>query len=155
MPDGVWGTKSRAAILAFRADNGLPIYAGVDADMLAILMVAPTREVGETRRDATVQDLREQGSRTIRDADQAREAGKVVTGVGAVLGVTEVVDQLSENVGVLTGLAEQIKPLQQFVTDNIWLVLIGVGAFIVWKSGLIQKWRLIDHQEGKNAGPGR
>lgn len=155
MPDGKWGTKSRAAVLAFRADNGLPIYAGVDADMLAILMIAPTREVGETRRDATVQDLREQGSRTIRDADQAREAGKVVTGVGAVLGVTEVVDQLSENVGVLTGLAEQIKPLQQFVTENIWLVLVGVGVFIVWKSGLIQKWRLIDHQEGKNAGPGR
>lgn len=145
----------RAAVLAFRADNGLPIYAGVDADMLSVLMIAPAREIAEPRRDATVQDLREQGSRTIRDADQAREAGKVVTGVGAVLGVTEVVDQLSENVGVLTGLAEQIKPLQQFVTDNIWLVLVGVGVFIVWKSGLIQKWRLIDHQEGKNAGPGR
>jgi len=153
-PDGVWGTKTRAAVLAFRADNGLPIYAGIDDDLLALLMVAPAREVADVRANATVEDLREQGSRTIQDADTAETAGKVATGVGVVVGAGELVDQLSEKVGILNGMAEQLQPVQAFITDNIWLVLLGVGGFVIWKSGLIKKWRLIDHQEGKNAGPG-
>lgn len=152
-PDGIWGTKSRAAVLAFRADNDLPIYAGVDKELLSALMLAPPRAIAETRAEATVEDLREAGSRTIHDADTTETAGKVATGVGIVVGAGEIVDQLSEKVGVLNGLADQLQPLQAFVTDNIWLVLIGVGGFVVWKSGLIKKWRLFDHQEGKNAGP--
>ena len=150
--DGKWGTRTRAAVLGFRADKGLPIYAGVDDDLLAALMVSGKREISPERRNATVEDLYEKGSRTIKEADASEKAGKATLGLGLIAGAGETVNQLSDQLDVMSGIAAKIAPLQEFFLDNVWLILIAVGGVVVWKSGLIKKWRLFDHQEGKNAG---
>ena len=149
--DGVWGTKSRAGVLAFRADTGLPIYAGVDDELLAALMMAPPREVGEARATDTVKNL-QKTSRTISDAADAKTAGKVTMGAGGLLGVGEIIKQLNEHAGIFQNFAAKLAPIQEFALDNLPLLLLGVGILVVWKSGLIQKWRVSDEREGKHAG---
>ena len=152
-PDGKWGTRTRAGVLAFRADRGLPIYAGIDAKFLAALMVSPPRSIDKERNDVTVKDLRKAGSRTITDANQTKQAGVGICGVAAVFGAGGIIEQLSQHVGTLNGLAGYITPAMDWASDNIPLILIILGVFIIWKSGLIQKWRLNDHKEGNHAGP--
>ena len=62
--DGRWGSKTRAAVLAFRADNGLPIVPQVDAELLAALLIAKPRPVAPERKNATWPISGRKGPRT-------------------------------------------------------------------------------------------
>src|SRR5690606_12273821 len=91
--DGRWGSKTRAAVLAFRADNGLPLTPTVDADLLAALLIAKPRPIAPERKNATVADLRQEGAEDVKAADTQQIAGGVAAAGGAVVGVGKVLDQ--------------------------------------------------------------
>lgn len=55
--DGKWGTKVRGAILAFRADNRLPLVPRIDQQLLAALATARERPVAEDRATATAPEV--------------------------------------------------------------------------------------------------
>lgn len=150
--DGSWGYKTRAAVLAFRADNGLPLVAQIDDQFLAKLAKATPRPTSTARATATVSDLREAGSETIARTDAASTVGKVAVGSGGILGGLEVFDAFSERTGTISKLTETVQPVIDLVQANLPVILIAGGAFIVYQMWQTQKHRLADHREGKNVG---
>lgn len=148
--DGRWGTKTRAAILAFRADNQLPLEPVIDETLLAAMMIAKPRPVAPERRNATVADLRDEGAEDIKQADATQVAGGAAAAVGGFGAVKTILDQLDGYSSTLSGIVETIQPIYGFVQDNFWLLLIGVGGFVVWKSGVLKNIRLLKHQTGND-----
>lgn len=148
--DGRWGSKTRAAVLAFRADNGLPLTPAVDADLLAALLIAKPRPIAPERKNATVADLRQEGAEDVKAADTQQIAGGVAAAGGVVVGVGKALDQAEEYSGLLQRAADIIAPVQGFIQDNFWLLLIGVGSVVVWQSGVLKNIRLRKHQTGQD-----
>ena len=147
-PDGVWGPRTRAAVLAFRADHGLPIYAGVDDAFWAALARSEGRPTVGQREAASVEDLREHGSETVKEADKLGVVGKVVGGVGAVAVLDEINDAVTEGQNLVSQITDAITGL-----PGIWSVaIIGLAAFLLYERGVFQRIRLRDHREGKNVG---
>ena len=82
--------------------------------------------------------------------DQTDRFGKVTVGVGGVLGIKKLIDELSGMTDSLKGIVDTLNPVQAFITSNLWLVAIGIGGFIVWKSGVLKKIRLEKHKTGRD-----
>lgn len=152
-PDGKWGTKSRAAVLAFRADNGLPIYAGIDQEFKATLISAKPRDIAPERRAATVDDLRRGGSKTIMTTDNAKAGAGVVVGLGTVEVGLQAVESLGGQLDMAKGLLDKIEPFKETLTSMGPWVLGAVGVYIIWQVLGAQRARVDDHRTGKNSGP--
>jgi hypothetical protein len=152
--DGVWGTKTRAAVLAFRADNDLPLVPGITEDMMAALMLAPKRPIGEERAETSAQDLRKAGSRTIAAADKAAGVGGLVAAGGALGAVTDALDGVQAQLDSLTGLTGLLDDLMQSVAGVSPWLLLAMGAYIVYQQWSVKKSRVEDHRTGKNPYPG-
>lgn len=152
-PDGKWGTKTRAGVLAFRADNGLPIYVGIDQEFKAALISAKPRDIAPERREATVDDLRRGGSKTIKTTDNAKAGAAVVTGVGTVGIGLQAIESISSQLDTAQGLLAKIEPLKETMLSMGPWVLGAVGLYIVWQVWGAQNARVDDHRTGKNAGP--
>lgn len=150
--DGHWGTRTRAGVLAFRADNDLPLIATVDDQFKAALATGNPRSIGESRQQTTAEDLRSEGSRTVKAADNAGAAGAVVAGGGTIVGVVEAISSADANLGVLQGMADKVTPLIDTAKDFGPMILIGVGAFVLWQMYKAREARVDDHRTGKNAG---
>lgn len=82
--DNKMGKRTRNAILAFEADNGMPLTGAVGDELLAALVKAPMRENSAAREQATAQDLKEKGVPTVKVADQLQKVGKGVLGTMGV-----------------------------------------------------------------------
>lgn len=149
--DGIWGTKTRAAVLAFRADNGLPLEPNATdkAFLSALFVTARRREVAPERATAGLADLRRDGSRTIAATDAAK-----VTGIGS--GALVVAGKIAEGLADAGAKADQVNqaigPLQTllgFVAENWWILVVGLaalGVFFAWRAA---QARLDDHRTGK------
>ena len=149
--DGKWGSKTRAAVLAFKADNGLNTDWKIDEEFLAALAVAGMRPVAEKRAEATVAELRkEEGGTEIRQTDQTKILG-YATATGGVLTAATKATEAAEQYSDLANRAMAIlAPIQSFIVDNLWIILLGVGGFVVYKSDILQRIRLEKHQTGKD-----
>ena len=146
--DGKWGSKTRAAVLAFRADRGLPTVAGIDEAFLAELMLAGHREIAPERANATAADLKAAGSRKIAAADQAQKAGFAALAGGGFAAMVEVKDHL-------TILREVLGDAQTVAgRDGVlpWLIVAGIGAFVVYQQIQIKRATVEDYREGKYVG---
>lgn len=150
--DGIYGTKLRAGVLAFRADNGLPIIADIDDGLLAALMVAPERAISDSRAETTVADLRGAGSRTIDAGDKAQTGGAVLTVTGVVGAAAKAVG-VDED-GTLLGVWQAVEPVIEMVKANGPILLAVFGGFIVWQAYRAKQARVEDEREGKHVGRG-
>lgn len=146
--DGRWGSKTRAAVLAFRADNGLPITPTIDPDLLAALLVAKPRPVSAERKNATVSDLREEGAEDVKAADTTQIAGGVAAAGGGIAAAGKAVSSFEGYGGLVKRVADAIEPIQGFIQDNFWILLIGAGGVVIWQSGVLKNIRLRKHQTG-------
>lgn len=146
--DGKWGSKTRAAILAFKADRGLPLTVELDQQFLAELMVAPKREVSEARANATVADLREAGSRKIAAADETSAAGFITTGAGGLAAV----GALKEQLGLTGSIVDQFSTMLETLKP-IWpIAVLALGAYIIWTQYRVKRAAVQDYREGKYVG---
>lgn len=158
--DGDFGSATTGAVLAFQEDNGLGVTGIVDQDTWSALLSGQAQNpVAEARETETVSDLRERGSRTIREADATQIGGGVLAATGAVGTVAEVLDQAEraaeqaeEAVGLLDRFSGVIEPFSAFMQERWMLALFAVGALVVWRSGVIKNIRLSDHRSGKHRG---
>lgn len=148
--DGRWGTKTRAAILSFRADQGLELEPRIDNDLLAALMTADPRHVAPERANATAKDLREKGAEDIEAADKNELIGGVTAGGGALVAVTELVEQAEGYSGIAQRAMDVLGPIQSFMTDNFWIIMIVFGGIVVWQSGILKRIRVEKHRTGKD-----
>lgn len=148
--DGRWGGRTRATILSFRADNGLPLVPVIDEKLMAALMTASPRYIAPKRANATLSDLREEGAKDVAAADNTQIAAYATAGLGAAGGVGKIVEQFKEYGGFVQTIADTIAPIQTFIAQNFWLLAIGVGVVVIWQTGILKRIRLEKHQTGND-----
>lgn len=153
LSDGKFGSKTRGAILGFRADHGLPLIPVIDKALLSALMLAAPRPVSEARANATVADLRDAGSVTIKTADKASGAAVALGGTGIVGAVLQQVPDLKDHIASAQGLFDSLSPLKDSVLALGPWIVGALAAYIVYQQVMIRRARLADHQSGRNAGP--
>ena len=127
-PDGIIGPMTRAAILAFRADNGLEIVPEIDDALLIALPKAGPRALAPERVAATPKEIRQQVPEV--RANWFGQVWSAIVGAGAL--ATGVFSWLMDN---LAGIKEQIQPALDVLGDvPIWLylALLAAAAFFAW-----------------------
>lgn len=159
--DQDFGTGTRAAVLAFQADNGLATTGVVDQKTWAALEhFSSEAPLIETRKETTVADLRNRGSRTIKTADAA-QVGGVVTAFGGIIGTLaggdpSAVEAALETGEQVTGLLDRAQgvlgPFTTFLEDNWQITLASLGAVVIWQAWRAKELRLEDHKTGKHRG---
>jgi peptidoglycan hydrolase-like protein with peptidoglycan-binding domain len=82
--DGIFGTLTRQAVLAFQADNKLPTTGMVDVNTWTQMGQASKRVFSEKRTGATPQDLRQMGSHMVWYGDKTRLVGLLSSVLGAL-----------------------------------------------------------------------
>ena len=153
--DGDYSSGTRAAVLAFQADNGLATTGEVDADTKQALESAPAKPIAEVRSTATADDLRAQGSETIQHADKVSwigkglafvGAGKAADASGALDGAKGAIDQASS----FRSIVDSSSDLLQWAGSHWWIGAAGAG-FTAWYFGSkIVARRVQDHRSGAN-----
>lgn len=151
--DGIYGTKLRAGVLGFRADNGLPIVADVDEELLAALMVAERRPVAPSRANATTADVRAAGSRQIAAGDNQQVGGVAIVGGGLLGSVAKALGIGEEDTSV-TAVWEAVEPVWELVQTNGAYMALAIGVFVIWQAHKAKSARVQDEREGKNVGRG-
>lgn len=141
--DGRFGARMRAAVLAFRADNGLPLNPDVDTVLVEALQTAKPRTVSVKR--ATGQP---EGSRIVKAAN-----GQIATGIAGMAGVAASVvvpaietaerakDMTERTVGLLN-LGDWLMPVLPWAGAAIFLIVI----LLAWKA---KAARIEDYRTGR------
>jgi peptidoglycan hydrolase-like protein with peptidoglycan-binding domain len=173
--DGQFGSITRAAVLAFQANQGLPTTGVVDAATKAALMTAGPRPISQERAFETIGDLREKGSEIIGMSDWLQRLG-ISTGVLGAIGISqgqfELISRIFDGItGVSTPALTQaaaaappdIEPIAGIPGQLISLagLLIGTptgigaiavvgGALFLRNARRIKLRRLIEHRKAGN-----
>lgn len=154
--DGDFGGGTRAAVLAFQADNGLPTTGEVDAVTRAQLKTAPPKPIAEVRSEATADDLRDQGSETVKAADKVSWIGKAAASLGVGGGVADQSGALDkakdavDQVSTFRAIADSAGDLLQWAGSH-WYIGAAVVGIAAWYFGAkIIARRLQDHRSAAN-----
>jgi predicted chitinase len=144
--DGKFGSRTRGALLAFKADHGLPLTADIDDKTKLRLLHAGQRPVSYAREHATASDL-EDKSETVAKAQETKRASfwtLITTAAGAVI------SGVSSFLGDAAG---QIAPVRDFIPDIpawVWFATVAIIAFGLWRaSGGIVDRVVADYRQGK------
>ncbi len=144
--DGLFGARTREAVLAFQADMDLPVDGVVGGRTWEAFDVALPRP----ERAVTIDDLRERGSRTIADADRAQAL--TVTGVagGSLFALSEGIQNGARLFEQSRGALDTALALVQ----AYWpvLLVIGFGLFLWHYLADIKRARVEDARAGRNIG---
>jgi hypothetical protein len=148
--DGLPGTRTTAAIVAFQLTEGLDATGELDDKTLRRLDTAGPRPVSEDRKNTTISQLREAGSRTIAKTDGVKNVAGLQAVAGGVVatasGVTSYFGDAWEKVAI-------IKTVFAQVPTWCWGILaIAIAFGLYWQAHQTQLARLDDEQTGKNAG---
>jgi uncharacterized protein (TIGR02594 family) len=141
--DGRYGPRTRAAVLAFRADNGLGLSPDVDPVLAEALQRAKPRAVSRDRAEG-----RPENSRIVKAAD-----AQIATGiVGVVRAAASVVAPAVETAEKARDLTERSADLLH-ITDWLLPVLPWAGA-LIFLIIIVLAWRakaarIEDYRTGK------
>lgn len=125
--DGHFGTLTRAAVLAFQADNGLETSGVATDETFNRLEAVDERPLVAARKDVTVADVREKGSSTIANADK----GQAALGIGGVaLVAKEVIGGVDDAQAAVQG-AEGLLGTLQGMLLTYWPVLLVIAVVAV------------------------
>jgi hypothetical protein len=149
LPDGDIGSRTIAAVAAFKHDRGLIGEPVLDRALVKELddaqaegwarPIAPERAEGKP-----------DGSRVM-DAQEKLAAGGLIATVTAA--ISKAADTLSEWFepvrALIDPLRPMLRPLGHFIAEHWHVIAIGVGGFVLWQSGRAWFARRQDHREGK------
>lgn len=128
--DGDYKSRARGAVLAFRADHGLPLTTEIDDQLLEALTRAKPREVSPARAAATAATLR----KAVPAVQQAGRSKMLAWLLGAPSAAVAAVQGVADHVELVK---EQLAPLQELlgtVPVWAWALLVIAVAFGVWWS---------------------
>lgn len=156
--DGLMGARTKGAILAFRQDYDLPLVPVIDDDMRTALTGASPIEPDEHRANATLDDVKAGGSKTLEVTEKAKGwAGKIIGSSGG-LGSAGVVAGITAKLGSAKALKDSVLdlgiPSEVFIYGGIvlgGLVAVAAVGLVIWfVADKIEKVRLADYRSGKN-----
>jgi len=145
--DGHFGKRTRAAVLAFQADNHLITDGVVGSATHEAFTDAEPRHIGDERKVATVVSLADGGSRI---ADASLKGGGTGLAVSS-LGIMSVAGQFSKDFQSLKGQIEPIAEPFGGLTTIMLVGLLGIVAFMTWQFIRAGKARANDHNTGKTS----
>jgi uncharacterized protein (TIGR02594 family) len=141
--DGRYGARTRAAVLAFRADNGLGLSPDVDPVVVEALQKAKPRAVSRERAEG-----KPEGSRIVKAAD-AQIATGIIGMAGAAASVVapavetaERAKDVTERTVGLLNLTDWLLPVLPWAGAAIFLIVI----LLAWKA---KAARIEDYRTGK------
>lgn len=153
--DGVFGSRTRVAVLAFQAENGKATDGRVGPETRAALNSenAKPMPVGE-RATETAEDLKAAGSTTIQTTDTvknvAKAAGTISTTVIAAdqTGALDWAGDLMKDVGQFRGLATGFTELAAWAASH-WIYAVPLAAYLLYRwAKSIEGQRVLKHQLG-------
>lgn len=144
--DGKFGSKTRGAIGAFEADNGLPMTGEISDELLAALVRAPNREVSIQRETATTADLREQGNKTVQIADWLKKVG---TGVLVSMGLGGIGDGIVNFDTITKGVGDARSLIETLGTLGPWIIGAAVGGIALYYGTKIVREQVQAFREGR------
>lgn len=176
--DGIFGSLTRGAVLAFQADKGLPKSGVADQSTLDAMSMTPPRPLSDARANATEDDLRKRGSQVIGLTDWLKKLS-IGTGVLGALGVSQsqlgAVSRVTDTLKFLvtgtppaatgtaagTGVPVPTAALDPLIgiakgligsQGGLGILLIG-AAVLVWRNAKqVASRRVEDHRTGANVG---
>lgn len=127
--DGKVGPMTRAAILAFRADNGLELTPAIDDALLVALPKAGPRALAPERAAATPKEVRAEVPEV-----EASAFGKAWSAAAGAIGVAgAALSWLWEHVGAVKA---QLGPVLEVLGDVpawLYLLLFAAAAWFAWQ----------------------
>lgn len=156
-----FGDFTRAAVLAFQADHGMPTTGVVDAATAAAINhaveIGERRPMVEARTNVTEAELAAKGSRTVQTGMFGRLFGKIVASVGVLVGseqfgTLEWLQGISTKLPQLKAVVDVIRDFAAYAVSNLSVILALAGVVMILVCGSIITYRLDDHRSGQNAG---
>lgn len=143
MPDGKPGPRTRAAILAFRADNSLPLSPEIDPQLEEALKTAAPRAIAPERAQG-----KPEGSRIVRAANVQIATGAVGAAAAVASTVAPAVEQAEKANGLLKRLFD-ILNLDTLLGPGLPWVMGALCAIVILYAVITRVARTEDFQTGK------
>jgi peptidoglycan hydrolase-like protein with peptidoglycan-binding domain len=143
-PDGRYGTKTRGAILAFEADNGLPLTGEATFEILLKIQNATPRAVAPERAAATKEAIADKP--IVAATDGLRKLGTglmAASGVGAVLEGSGDLQKVVESANKLKALTDVVGSLSP------WVIGLASGIAAIYVGRRIVARALDAYREGR------
>lgn len=155
--DGVFGSRTRAAVLAFQAENGLSTDGTVGPETRQALNSdsAKPMPLGE-RATETKEDLKAAGSKTIETTEKIKDTAKALAVVTASAGAVKETGVLDSAQGWLANLTLLKTTTNGFVdllmwACGKWYLFVILGCYLLYRWGKdIEICRVIEHRTGIN-----
>lgn len=140
--DGDFGARTKAAVIAFQADNGLIEDGVVGRQTRDALAIASPRAL----RGVTKDDL--QGSRTMQTAKEGKRDATVLTTIGAVSTAVAAGEQARDVADRAGSLVEGLMSASPWIIAAV--VVLVVGFLVYRKFNKVEDIRLDDARTGAN-----
>jgi putative chitinase len=147
--DGKFGSLTRAAVLALKANENL------DTSTPAIRLSeveAAAPWVIDGRQDASIADLRARGSTTIKGADAVQKAAAGVLGFMGISEGASTLDKVEAASGTwlrIKAITEPFAGLWPWVIEHFWIVAIAGGVIAIWLAQRSKLKRLAAYKQAK------
>lgn len=146
-PDGIFGSRTRAAILAFLADNSMPLDPNPPADELFdALTTSASRPVAADRADGVPE-----GSRIIASSDATTAVGGASAAVGALGAASQAVSSLEAGSALLGRVRAAVEPFSDLIGAAWPVLVVAAGVAVVFFALRAKRARIEDFRTGKTA----
>lgn len=146
--DGDFGSRTRGALLAFKADKGLPLSPDMDDATLRALAQAAPRPISEARAIVTADDLRAKGSSTIKATDDAKAAATATGVIGSGAAVLQIAKEFGGAKETLSPVLDLLSSIGPWVGGVAIIIFAGLAWYSAHKA---EAARLAAAREGRHA----
>ena len=149
--DGIFGNLTRDAVMAFQADNAIPVTGAIDELTVETIISRPTyRPASWERQKTTKEDLLAKGSKTMRDALFGKLTAFFGSG-GVSIGL--ILQQWPEIMAIANEAQGMFATLQATLGKTWPVALVLIVGIVLWRNfNAIEDHRVKDAQTIANVG---